>query len=528
MQLEWEHTLSSSILPGSILPGSSTATRRRSLCRATAALVVAGFLLVALASPGWSQVGRSPVQVSGASPVASCDDGTPGDGVTPNTEAEPAVAVSPQRPSIAAVAYRTDQWATGSSRAIVVASTRNGRTFTRTVLPGVGECAGGQGRATNPWLTFSPSGVLYASATETGGEITSITVSRSTDGGRSWSQPAVVGRDDRARYFNDKQVLTVDRHDPRRLYVVWNRRDISEDRHDVMFARSTDGGSTWEPARSIHRLGTAGLGTIGNQIVVLPDGDLVNLFMENDHPVGGPPIPEDLPERVRVMRSTDAGATWSEPSTVADVDINQPLLPDNPPYIPMIAPGIVPDIAVDDRSGDLYAVWGDATLSESFSAIALSTSDDGGRTWSTPRKVNLTPDSPALGSGQAFLPQVDVTPNGTIGVSYYDFRNNTPAAGSPTDMWLATCRGPACAGSPDGWRERHLGGPFDVERAPYWFGGPYIGSYYGLTHARNRFVASFVMTTPQEGNPTDVFVATAPPGGQPVTAGGLAPDSSGS
>ena len=47
----------------------------------------------------------------------------------------------------------------------------------------------------------------------------------------------------------------------------------------AVFSRTTDGGLTWEPARIIYDPGATGQ-TIGNQIVVLPDGTLVNVFNE--------------------------------------------------------------------------------------------------------------------------------------------------------------------------------------------------------------------------------------------------------
>src|SRR6266704_1131050 len=48
-------------------------------------------------------------------------------------------------------------------------------------------------------------------------------------------------------------------------------------RQPVWFSRTTNGGATWEPARNIFDLSEL-TGTIGNQIVVLPNGDLVDIF----------------------------------------------------------------------------------------------------------------------------------------------------------------------------------------------------------------------------------------------------------
>ena len=68
----------------------------------------------------------------------------------------------------------------------------------------------------------------------------------------------------------------------------------------------------------------------------------------------------------------------------------------------------------------VYIVWQEATLAPSGSAIALSKSLDGGLTWSEPTRVNTVPTT------QAFTPSIEVAPNGTLGVTQYDFRSNTP------------------------------------------------------------------------------------------------------
>jgi hypothetical protein len=105
------------------------------------------------------------------------------------------------------------------------------------------------------------------------------------------------------------------------------------------------------------------------------------------------------------------------------------------------------------------------------------------------------------------MPAVDVSSDGTIGVSYYDFRNNTAAPGLPTDVWLAHSHDAAAS-----WGEQHLGGPFDMETAPF-ARGFFVGDYEGLTTIGRDFLAFFVMAnTGSLANRTDVFSvrATAP------------------
>jgi hypothetical protein len=47
----------------------------------------------------------------------------------------------------------------------------------------------------------------------------------------------------------------------------------------AMFTRTTDGGATWEPARVLYDPGAISQ-TLGNQLLVVPDGTLVAFFDE--------------------------------------------------------------------------------------------------------------------------------------------------------------------------------------------------------------------------------------------------------
>jgi hypothetical protein len=97
-------------------------------------------------------------------------------------------------------------------------------------------------------------------------------------------------------------------------------------------------------------------------------------------------------------------------------------------------------------------------------------------------------------------PAVAVSADGTVGVSYYDFRNNTADTGVPTDAWFVH--------SHDGgatWSEQHVAGPFDIETAPV-ARGFFLGDYEGLATVGNDFLTFFVMTNSGNfANRTDVF-----------------------
>jgi hypothetical protein len=199
-----------------------------------------------------------------------------------------------------------------------------------------------------------------------------------------------------------------------------------------------------------------------------------------------------------MIRSTDHGATWSTPTIIGDM---RPA--ENSSRLR--AGQIIPSFAVDPTSGTIAAVWLDGRFDASRrAAVVLSTSTDGGRTWTDPRRVNQTP-----GAAAAVLPSVAFAPDGTLGISYYDMRNRpVGAAALTTDAWLATCP-PGCAAA-SAWRETHLGGLFDAAKAPD-SGGAFLGDYQGLAGVGpGLFKAFFVEADPgTSDDPTNVFSTEA-------------------
>jgi hypothetical protein len=261
-------------------------------------------------------------------------------------------------------------------------------------------------------------------------------------------------------------------------------------------ARTTDGGDSWEDARIIYDPGTQNQ-TIGNQIVVLPDnqkfdGEVLDFFdliynTKNAHNNRG--------LNVALIRSKDHGATWSKRPIVIDkllsIDISDPDDGD-----PVRTGENIPDVAVDPNSGRLYAVWQDARFSGGlYDSIALSTSKDGGLSWSNPVKVNKTPTNIRAGDQQAFTADVDVASDGTVSVTYYDFRNNTANADTlPTDYWAVHCHPSTTGGCSDagdyGNEIRLTNRSFDMENAPV-ARGYFVGDYEGLANAGRDFGAFY-------------------------------------
>jgi hypothetical protein len=483
----------------------------------TAAVTVAG---PAVAGPATV----SPlVRASGPSPFAGCTVGGPGT-VYVNAEVEPYVAVNPANRSNIIGAWQQDRWSNGGAHGLVSASSFDAGSTWAPSFPPFSTCAGGTAanggdydRASDPWVSFGPDGRAYQVSLSVSADLvtSAILASTSRDGGRTWSTPVTVQRDVSPNHFvfNDKESLTPDPYRPGVAYVVWDRSRFPSDsasteashsvafRGDPFFSKTTDGGATWSTPRDIlpqNQLVT----TIGNQIAVLRDGSLVDVFLFWK----GSGTPNA--SLMGAMRSTDGGQTWTKPIVITDNVVTPVADPDTGirQRTGSDVGGGLPDVAVDPRNGTLYVVYEDNRFSGgAHNDIALSRSTNGGRSWSAPVKVNQSPAGVT-----AFTPMVDVLPNGTVGVTYYDWRNNTPdPATLPTDYFLVHSHD---GGLSWGDEARLTPTSFDDATAPrVGARGRFLGDYEGLANDGTAFRAVFVQTTGDAGNLTDTFSTAVTP-----------------
>jgi hypothetical protein len=116
-----------------------------------------------------------------------------------------------------------------------------------------------------------------------------------------------------------------------------------------------------------------------------------------------------------------------------------------------------------------------------------------------PIRVNQTPAAdpgePA-GNNQAFTPMVQVLDDGTVAVSYYDFRNNTSDDGAttPTDAFVVHCHNNCANASSRGEEIRVTDTSFDSRKAPVTRGGFFLGDYDGLGSNGDAVFPFFAMT----------------------------------
>jgi hypothetical protein len=474
----------------------------------------------------------APVEISPGDPLAAC----PPDGSGINfqgSQVEPFIDVNPVNPNNMISVYQQDRYSNGGSRGTVASVTYDGgASWGQVVIPTDTVCTGGTySRASDPWISFGPTGVAHSMSLVTNADpptggfgANGMAYSRSIDGGSTWSAPILLASTTDPRYLHDKNSITADPNDPNYVYAVWDRiqsngSEVNSEngtglgfKGPVLLARSTDGGLTFEPARKIYETG-ANKQTIGNQIVVRPQGEVYDFFgdiLNGSRRRGG-----IGPILLSYMVSTNKGASWSHPTSIADelpmtlfrpastVDFEAAACP-NPALTgacPIRGGDLIPDVAVDPNDGSLHVVWMDSRFSFfqtgafQWDSIAYMESIDGGLTWSAPIQVNATPPG-SVQNSQAFTPSVDVSSDGTVTVTYYDFRNNAASPATlDTNFWAIHCHpgSEACNVSANWDEETQIGPTFNIREAPY-ARGYFLGDYMGLANAGTDFVSAFGST----------------------------------
>jgi hypothetical protein len=471
-------------------------------------------LALALASPAAASTFTfSPLQpvspTNGVSPYGSTSAGAACQGAAqpassvnyPGTAVEPMVTVDPGNPQVMIGAWQQDRWNDGGAVGLKHAySTDGGATWQPSSNnPAFSNCDGPAGleRATDPWVAIQPDGTAWSFGLGINGTdaTSAMMVSSSTDHGATWGPTQTLRKDTAPTTLNDKNSITADPYANGYVYAVWDRlvfpnahASASASEHAIgyrgptWFSRKTPTGA-FEAGRMIYDPGAVNQ-TIGNQIVVLRDGTLVDAFdlifnASNSHKTRG--------YNVAFLTSGDKGATWSsKPEIVSNF---RPGVIDDPTDGHAVRTGdIIPEVAADPTSdAAFYLVWQDARFGSAGSAVVYSRVErDAAGAWTStaPQVVNTNTAT------QAFTPSIRVRDDGTVAVTYYDFREDSSTAPLDTDMWAIHShdRGQTWVD------EQKLSGPFDMAGAAV-ARGYFVGDYEGLGEDGQRFVPFFSQVT---------------------------------
>ena len=530
------------------------------------------------------------VPISGLSPYPEGVDcnGRPQTGtVWRNSESEPYMDVDFGWPSRMAAIVHQDRWSNGSAQSnATFFSDDGGLTWYLSDTP-ITRCSGGLqtgpesfDRASDPWLAVTPGkvgwngdyndkkkGAVFHQMNlmtdrlppDFSSQRSAYSMLRSTDGGETWSDPIVVSNRtelEPGAPFNDKNSLTADPYKNGFVYGTWQLlKDVlpTDDSaipvqffySDTFFVRTNNTGKSWKKARAIYKirddvqlLEAAGIDpnvedifgaqNIGHQIVVLPDGRLVNVsqarFVTSERNFFARTI----------IRSFNNGSTWEQTATIIPsttvggfVALDGELLFASGGAIrnTVRSAGSIPDIAVNRTNGFMYVVWQDVDPSFSFIGVFMSMSRDGGDTWSDHITVGGGDPTPDGFASFAQLPAVHVADDGTVGVLFIDDRNDVICP----NFDLSNDQDPECftvlpddsvqAGpyDHDWWfktydadfnlisEHRVTPESFDLRQAPI-ARGYFPGDYVNCTSTDNDFVCAFTRT-----NNLGLPVRSAPP-----------------
>jgi hypothetical protein len=523
-------------------------TNVRKLLGGVAALVFgAAFAVAPAGADGTTKISR-------ASPFANCTAdnaaGQPGTNY-PDSEIEPQLAVNPAFTPNMVAGWQQDRWSDGGSRGLVAGvSVDDGATWRTTVPPKVTLCSGGSyERASDPWVSIGPTGrVFFMSLAfmndrpDGGLGKNAMLVSRSLNGGFSWSNPIPLIVDTDGQIFNDKNSVTADPLDGRYVYATWDRlQDFTLPSGNVSgapaakvaaqangaadgvvnarvrfkqlkasaasrqavaapaapitfrgptyFVRSANGGNSWEPAKEIYDPG-GDAQTINNIVEVLRDGTVADFFTN---------IASNGDTSIGIIKSVNKGRTFKRAKLPVPtvVTLTGTQTPDSGEAVRDA--NILFDVAVDRQNGNQYLVWQDGRFA-GIDQVAFSMSTDDGDTWSAPVKINMTPDSVNPLRNQAFIPSVEVGANHEIVVTYYDFRFDTDNGKESTDYFAVFCtpnRATNCAlrgNWGDGIAKRKdiriTDRSFDMLDAPV-ARGHFLGDYMGIARKGQVVMPAF-------------------------------------
>ena len=360
-------------------------------------------------------------------------------------------------------------------------------------LPGIQ-----MGRMFDPTITADANGNLYAAgiaadgqnplANPLGGGDSGLYAFKSTDFGVSWSAPVQISYDlpttvpigtDPNYRFNDRCRIQADISSSsvyqNNVYVTWikdrglqQNTGINRPLGDIYFAGSTDGGNTWNAPTSPTPTINQTANDMGNIPVmdIASNGTIYLAWLDYNVWTSGT-------GNIYMRQSTDGGGTFTDwnganqDHLVASINL--------PPLMLTTAAG-TNDIVGKGNSGtpiavnpnnpnELYIAYAadppdGAGVDEAD--IFLIKSTDAGQNWGAPVQIN---DDTGI-TDQAF-PWIDVKPDGTIDVAWYDKRNSlnddawdvyiaksTDAGASFSTNYLLS---DVTATAPSGWFGEYLG-----------------------------------------------------------------------
>ena len=313
-----------------------------------------------------------------------------------------------------------------------------------------------------------------------------ISVASSTDNGKTWNSPVIASQ--ASGEFTDKGWMEIDTNltspNKNNIYVS-NTMFASNNNSSIWVSHSIDGGKTFSIVQASP---TATWPNYVNQFSDLATGSDGTVYLTYlNCPVTGKT--GDCGGTLSTMyfqKSTDAGATWSTQVAIGQVT----LAPDSCGAFYGCLPNTyermsdIPVVGVDAsggaRNGQLYVV--EYNWTGTYMQVVVTSSTDGGSTWSTP-----VPVAPKSDKHDQFLPWLNVDAKGNVGVTWLDRRDD---ANNVNYEAFATWS----ANGGSSFKKNVLIASAPSDPFNDGFGSGFMGDYSGNAWTGNRLFASWTDT----------------------------------
>jgi hypothetical protein len=382
----------------------------------------------------------------------------------------------------------------GASDIGFAVSTDAGATWKNGFLPGLTTFFPAQGGGTNAAVSDAAviydakHGVWLISSLPIAAANIQVVVSRSLDGGVTWSNPIIVSQGANL----DKDWITCDNINTSphygNCYAEWDDNGQAD---QLWMSTSNDGGLTW--AAPVTPTGTA-LG-LGGQPLVQANGTVIVPFLADAFDIES-------------FSSTDGGTSWSAPVVVSAINAHQD------------AGGIRSDAlpsAAMDAGGNIYVVWQDCSFragcpSNNLASndLVMSTSADG-VTWTAPARIPIDATTSTV---DHFIPGLGIDPptsgvTAHLGLTYYYYPQTN-------------CSATTCAlyvgfiSSLDGgntWSApTPIAGPMSLSWLPSTFSGQMVADYVATSFAGGKAYGVFAVAKANSGTTFDQAIYTTQAG----------------
>lgn len=373
----------------------------------------------------------------------------------------------------------------GASDIGYVISSDGGATWSGGLLPGITTFQGG-----GSYSAVSDASVIYDAAhgvwliasLPIANRSIAVAVSRSSDGGVTWSNPILVAQG----LDLDKDWITCDdgQTSPHygNCYMEW---DDNGNNNLMYMSTSSDGGLTWSPAAAV-----AGANGLGGQPLVQPSGDVIVPFLTNA-------------SFIEAFSSNNGGATWSAPVQIAFADQH--------PVAGNLRSDALPSAQIDS-TGAVYVVWQDCSFRAACASndLVMSTSSDG-ITWAGPARI---PIDSLTSTTDHFIPAlgIDARTGGggaqlALTYYYYPQANCTAASCALYVGFISSSDGGNTWSAPT-----PLAGPMSLAWLPSTSSGQMVGDYIATSFSGGKAYGFFAVAQANSGTVFDEAIYTTQTG----------------